>query len=564
MRKSILLFIILLFANKCQAKKQQNALLNDLLYTPNPYKVYFTYPERDENRTNKREAIERLLFLIQNSKFRIQIYAYTFNNTEIIEELERARNRGVEISFLLDKENDYSILKEKKFPYRIWTGNGLHHIKAIVFDSKTLFYGTGNFSRTGLTHSWNGFVELDLENSSEIISLLEMNSENLFWKEKDLQILFAPNQGIFIQNIILQNVENAKYSIKYMAFDHFDQILSHALKKASYRGVKVTGIYNSPVDKEGKYLLDEFSGIDSNIYKDGNANTIPATDGGYPEGGLLHHKTILIDDEVLLTGSFNFSVSARDFNREIFSITRNSFLVEQFRLEFNRILEHSYKQERNFHFSKYEIENIDSVDPLKICFTDFTEGIWEVRNSFFSFYGHYKPIGKQCLSFRDKQSSSSGLITQSQERVLQGTNLWTNARFYPRIGNKIFQTSGTESLISGIERGMFLEIQNYEITKEGKLLIRFKNPMPLFSQIILFAPGENLLSIPILRETNSEILTQDAIPPKYRNKFLVIFPQGNESLISCVAANSSAIQYILDLLQFQNQNKKILQCHKPN
>jgi len=53
----------------------------------------------------------------------------------------------------------------------------------------------------------------------------------------------------------------------------------------------------------------------------------------------MHHKVILIDGEVLITGSYNFSRSAEMRNDENLLVVHNPQLVAQFMQEFDRIYE---------------------------------------------------------------------------------------------------------------------------------------------------------------------------------------------------------------------------------
>jgi phosphatidylserine/phosphatidylglycerophosphate/cardiolipin synthase-like enzyme len=53
----------------------------------------------------------------------------------------------------------------------------------------------------------------------------------------------------------------------------------------------------------------------------------------------MHHKVILIDGNTVITGSYNFSRSAEDFNDENVIIVHNAELTADYLVEFNRIFD---------------------------------------------------------------------------------------------------------------------------------------------------------------------------------------------------------------------------------
>jgi phosphatidylserine/phosphatidylglycerophosphate/cardiolipin synthase-like enzyme len=53
--------------------------------------------------------------------------------------------------------------------------------------------------------------------------------------------------------------------------------------------------------------------------------------------GLMHHKVIIIDREIVITGSYNFTASAEDRNDENLVIIYNPFIAEWFLAEFERV-----------------------------------------------------------------------------------------------------------------------------------------------------------------------------------------------------------------------------------
>ena len=259
----IFIILILIILNCSTKNSNNNYLLLNLI--ENSIFAIFSYPGRYMETGKKREVLEEILKILDSTNESLYIYAYSFNNPEIIEKIKILKQKGVNVFLVLDKDKNYSLLDSYSIPKQLWKGSGLHHLKIIISDHKKIFLGTGNFSEFGLTNDWNGyivfhpnknFVDKFILNLDEKISSVDLSTN-------DLNFLFSPEKGILIQDVILNEMNNAKESIKILSFDHYDEIFSHVLKKASLRGVEVKIIYNDPVDPEGLYLNTEFFGLNS-------------------------------------------------------------------------------------------------------------------------------------------------------------------------------------------------------------------------------------------------------------------------------------------------------------
>ena len=52
----------------------------------------------------------------------------------------------------------------------------------------------------------------------------------------------------------------------------------------------------------------------------------------------MHHKVIIIDEKIVITGSYNFSRSAEERNDENVLIIHNAEVAEKYFAEFERVL----------------------------------------------------------------------------------------------------------------------------------------------------------------------------------------------------------------------------------
>ena len=116
------------------------------------------------------------------------------------------------------------------------------------------------------------------------------------------------------KNNILYNIINAKKSIKATIYKFNDKDISNAFKNVAKNGVKFDFI----CDKEAIDECGEFNNFGS-VHEFSMVN--------YTK---LHAKSMLIDDEMLILGSFNFDQSGFSTNMEIGIITKDSFAIENY------------------------------------------------------------------------------------------------------------------------------------------------------------------------------------------------------------------------------------------
>ena len=86
-------------------------------------------------------------------------------------------------------------------------------------------------------------------------------------------------------------------------------------------GVFEESQYYSNTGTEFANLQD--AGLD--VYLDGNPRN-------------MHHKLFILDEEIVITGSYNFSRSAEEKNDENVLIIHNADVAAQFMAEFDRVI----------------------------------------------------------------------------------------------------------------------------------------------------------------------------------------------------------------------------------
>ncbi|WP_366929278.1 phospholipase D-like domain-containing protein [Leptospira sp.] len=325
------------FVLNCHPSKSKLDLSAFLFPSPLS-EIYFSYPGRNVSKEKKRNVRDVILSEIQKSKESIRMYLYSIDDYEIISALYAKKRAGVNIQIYGDKDEDYRELESFGFQVQRWEGSGIHHTKIILFDRNRMFLGTGNFTSHGLETDHNVYwtQNLKLPEYDALVTTLEGKNPLGTVKVGDLVYIFAPDAGFEIQTQILEAIDLAKESIQYLIYSHYDPVISLKLLEASKRGVRVEGIYNSPTqtNPEAIYLSKQLS-FPSQIWEDGNVDFV-YEENTY-KGGLLHHKTMVIDKRDVYVGSYNYSVSARDKNKEVFVKMSHPLITKEFLHEWKRI-----------------------------------------------------------------------------------------------------------------------------------------------------------------------------------------------------------------------------------
>ena len=118
-------------------------------------------------------------------------------------------------------------------------------------------------------------------------------------------------------------IEGAQNNIRFMAFVFTHDDLGAAVLARAEAGVDVQGIF------ETRSSETRYSEMPT-LYCAG----VPVRQDGNP--GTFHHKVFVIDDQILVTGSLNFSDNADDSNDENVVVITNSDIAAQYLLEFER------------------------------------------------------------------------------------------------------------------------------------------------------------------------------------------------------------------------------------
>jgi len=124
--------------------------------------------------------------------------------------------------------------------------------------------------------------------------------------------------------LLVDLIDRAKHRIHVAIFTFTSDVLAEALIRAHMRGVEVLVVLElDQVSVRGsEYGRLRSSGV--NVRVDGNPS-------------LMHHKFMVIDDKIVVTGSYNWSAAAEDRNDENLVVIISEKINQSYEREFQRI-----------------------------------------------------------------------------------------------------------------------------------------------------------------------------------------------------------------------------------
>lgn len=311
--------------------------------------VYFTDPLTIKDSNNPAGSVEeRLIQLINEAQSSIHIAGFEFSLTRVAEALIAAKNRGVDVRWMADDKNgtqydtqpgrgQFSMLTGAGIEVKDDARSALMHNKFWIFDRQIVWTGSTNATVNGVYKQNNNVLVI---RSTEVAYIFEREFLEMWngqfgprapstvgsqWAILDgtpIQVLFSPEDKAMANLIAL--VRDAKVSVRFLAFSFTDSALAQMMVERARAGVDVRGIFetfgSAGMSSELKTLW--CAGLP--VRQDGNAS-------------FLHHKVIIVDDSIVVTGSLNFSANADGVNEENVVILDNAEIAALYVQEFETL-----------------------------------------------------------------------------------------------------------------------------------------------------------------------------------------------------------------------------------
>jgi phosphatidylserine/phosphatidylglycerophosphate/cardiolipin synthase-like enzyme len=276
------------------------------------------------------------------------VAAYNFNLWSLRDALIHAHQRGVVVRMVMESDNmdsrEVQQIKDAGIPVIGDQQEGLMHNKFVVIDRSEVWTGSMNFTVSGAYKDNNNFICIRSVKAAEDYTreFEEMFINRLFGPDAivdtpypkltidgtPVEVYFSPDDKIAVR--IMALIQNAQENINFIAYNFTSNDIGNAIMKQAQAGISVAGVMDdSQVTSSQGTEYDPFKQAGLDVRLDGN------------QDGLMHHKVIIIDRQIVITGSYNFTASAEDSNDENVVIIFSPEVAEKFMEEFQRVYEYA-------------------------------------------------------------------------------------------------------------------------------------------------------------------------------------------------------------------------------
>jgi phosphatidylserine/phosphatidylglycerophosphate/cardiolipin synthase-like enzyme len=314
------------------------------------WEVYFADPVNINNPEDWQGSIEgRLIEKINAAQNSIHIVSFEFNLTPVAEALIAAKQRGVDVRWVTDDEHglesdgepghgQFAMLQNAGIEVRSDSRSALMHNKFWIFDNQIVWTGSTNITENGIFKQDNNTIVIQSPALAAIYerefqemwdgkfgptSPSQLNEQTTIVNGSQVVVVFTSEDPALAQAII-PVVESATQSIHFMAFSFTDFPLADAMIQRSKNGVDVSGVFERVGSDTEAAELKTLMCAQVPVRRDGNSS-------------FLHHKVIVIDERIVVTGSMNYSTNAEESNDENVLIIDNAEIARLYMQEFERV-----------------------------------------------------------------------------------------------------------------------------------------------------------------------------------------------------------------------------------
>lgn len=313
------------------------------------YSVYFTSPNDPEAMAFNGGPDEQLAEAIRQARLSVDLAVYELDLWSVRDALKAAHRNGVVVRVVIESDNlegpEVQTLVEAGIPIVGDRRESLMHDKFVIIDRREVWTGSLNLTLSGAYQNDNNLIRIRSAELAEnyLAEFEEMFTEGRFgsaspantphpivWIEgTPIETWFSPEDGTAQR--LVELIREAQQSVYFLAYSFTSDEIADALLERSRTGVAIAGVLDESQARSNtgsEYDRLQSQGLE--VYLDGN-----------PEN--MHHKVILIDEKIVVTGSYNFSASAEERNDENTLILENPQIASLYLAEFERVLAEAKK-----------------------------------------------------------------------------------------------------------------------------------------------------------------------------------------------------------------------------
>jgi len=305
--------------------------------------IRFTDPNAPNAKNFEGGPDEALAAAIDKARLSVDMAIYSLNLWSIRDALIHAHQRGAVVRLVMESDNmDNREIQQIQDAGITVTGDqheGLMHNKFVVIDHAEVWIGSMNFTTSGAYEDNNDLIRIRSTKVAEdyTTEFDEMFEKNMFGPDAlaatpypdvnidgtQVEIYFSPDDGVAAKLVNL--IQGAKESIYFLAYTLTANDLGTAIRQRTADGLTVTGVMDDgQISSNVGSEYDAFMQAGLDVRRDGNP-------------GLMHHKAIIIDHSIVITGSYNFSASAETSNDENVVILHSTEAAGRYMAEFQSV-----------------------------------------------------------------------------------------------------------------------------------------------------------------------------------------------------------------------------------
>ena len=136
------------------------------------------------------------------------------------------------------------------------------------------------------------------------------------------------------ESIIIKNIDDSKEFINIAMYTFTDREIAQAIIRAKDRGVDIK-IYLDRSQVNAKYSKSRY-------FINNGIEGIRISSNNY----IMHNKFAVIDNKIVITGSYNWTASAGERNDENLLVINDKNIIEKYQNQFNNLWNNKYSSER--------------------------------------------------------------------------------------------------------------------------------------------------------------------------------------------------------------------------